>query len=57
MPKPSTTTIERGRLVEALDMLADVARAIECAADDGRPFGDPPPDTSPTDPSRRIRPG
>ncbi len=41
MPKPSTTTIERGRLVEALDTLADVARAIECAADDGRPLDDP----------------
>jgi hypothetical protein len=39
--KPSTTTIERGRLIEALDTLADVARAIECAVDDGRPLDDP----------------
>jgi hypothetical protein len=39
--KPNTTTVERGRLIEALDTLADVARAIECAVDDGRPLDDP----------------
>jgi hypothetical protein len=39
--KPNITTVERGRLIEALDTLADVARAIEHAVDDGRPLDDP----------------
>ena len=39
--KPTTTTIERDRLIEALDTLADVAQAIECTVDDGRPLDDP----------------
>ncbi len=41
MAKPNITTVERGRLIEALDTLADVARAIEHAVDDGRPLDDP----------------
>ncbi len=39
--KPTITTIERSRLIEALDTLADVAQVIECAVDDGRPLDDP----------------
>ncbi len=41
MPNPSTTTVDRARLIEALDTLADVARAIEQAADQSRPLDDP----------------
>jgi hypothetical protein len=39
--QPSISTVERGRLIESLDTLADVAHAIEVAADTGRRLDDP----------------
>lgn len=41
MPNPTTSTVERGRLVEALDVLADVAHAIERAVDDDGQLDEP----------------
>jgi hypothetical protein len=41
MPNPYISTVERGRLVEALDTLADVAHAIERAVDDDRRLDEP----------------
>jgi hypothetical protein len=41
MPNPTISTVDRGRLVEALDALADVAHAIERAVDDDRRLDEP----------------